>query len=191
LTKGGRPGPDKDKNELDNLKADRKLPLWTALKLAVLWIALLILPFTERTLLSAKTYYFLFIGLGFIFVLYGLTIRTLFHFLQHTRREPVYVWIAFLFWAVFICSILAVFAFEYDLLPHTLEPSITQRRPPIDYLYFEIMTFTTVGYGDIVPHTVQGKFLAICTALLGATHGVTFVAIILQALNQPTARGQE
>jgi ion channel len=175
----------------DNLKADRKLPLWTALKLAVLWIALLILPFTERTLLSAKTYYFLFIGLGFIFVLYGLTIRTLFHFLQHTRREPVYVWIAFLFWAVFICSILAVFAFEYDLLPHTLEPSITQRRPPIDYLYFEIMTFTTVGYGDIVPHTVQGKFLAICTALLGATHGVTFVAIILQALNQPTARGQE
>jgi hypothetical protein len=191
LTKGGRPGPDKDKNELDNLKADRKLPLWTALKLAVLWIALLILPFTERTLLSAKTYYFLFIGLGFIFVLYGLTIRTLFHFLQHTRREPVYVWIAFLFWAVFICSILAVFAFEYDLLPHTLEPSITQRRPPIDYLYFEIMTLTTVGYGDIVPHTVQGKFLAICTALLGATHGVTFVAIILQALNQPTARGQE
>jgi hypothetical protein len=27
----------------------------------------------------------------------GKTIRTLFHFLQHTRREPVYVWIAFLF----------------------------------------------------------------------------------------------
>ena len=153
----------------DNLKADRKLPLWTALKLAVLWIALLILPFTERTLLSAKTY----------------------HFLQHAKREPVYAWIAFLFWSVFICSILAVFAFEYDLLPHTLEPSITQRRPLIDYLYFEIMTFTTVGYGDIVPHTVQGKFLAICTALLGATHGVTFVAIILQALNHPTAIGQK
>ena len=175
----------------DNLNAGRKTPLWTALKLAVLWIALLILPFTERTLLSAKTYYFLFIGLGFVFVLYGLTIRTLFHFLQHTRREPVYVWIAFLFWSVFICCILAVFAFEYDLLPHTPEPSIAQRRPLIDYLYFEIMTFTTVGYGDIVPATAQGKVLAICTALLGATHGVTFVAIILQALSHPTARGQE
>jgi voltage-gated potassium channel Kch len=84
-----------------------------------------------------------------------------------------------------------VFAFEYDLLPHTPEPSIAQRRPLIDYLYFEIMTFTTVGYGDIVPATAQGKVLAICTALLGATHGVTFVAIILQALNQPPARGQE
>jgi uncharacterized membrane protein len=175
----------------DNLKAGRKSPLRAALKPAALWIALLVLPVTERTFLGARTYYFLFIGLGCIFALYGLTIRTLFHFLQHTRREPVYVWIAFLFWSVFICSILAVFAFEYDLLPHTPDPSIPQRRPLIDYLYFEIMTFTTVGYGDIVPAAAQGKVLAICTALLGATHGVTFVAIILQALNHTTASGRE
>jgi hypothetical protein len=42
-------------------------------KLALLWIALLILPFAERTLLGAKTYYFLYIGLGLVFVLYGLS----------------------------------------------------------------------------------------------------------------------
>jgi hypothetical protein len=65
-------------------------------KLAVLWIALLVLPFAERTLLGAKTYYFLYIGLGLVFVMYGLTIRSIFFFLRHTRREPVYVWIAFL-----------------------------------------------------------------------------------------------
>src|SRR6201998_3749770 len=94
-------------------------------KLAVLWIALLVLPFAERTLLGAKTYYFLYIGLGLVFVLYGLTIRSLFSFLQHARREPVYVWIAYLAWSVFICSILSVFAIEYDLLPHSPEPSIT------------------------------------------------------------------
>ena len=161
-------------------------------KLAVLWIALLILPFAKRTLLGAKTYYFLYIGLGLTFVLYGLTIRSIFAFLQHTRREPVYVWIAFLVWSVFICSILAVFAIEYDLLPHTPEPSITHGRPLLDYLYYEIMTFTTVGYGDIVPTTAQGKLLAMCTALLGATHGVTFVAIVLLALTQqPPAKNQE
>ena len=173
------------------LTVDGKHPLWTALKLAALWIVLLILPFTERTLLGARTYYFLFIGLGLLFVLYGLTIRTIFLFLQHTRREPVYVWIAFLLWAVLICSVLAVFAFEYDLLPHTPKPSITQNRPIIDYLYYEIMTFTTVGYGDIVPTTAEGKLLAMCTALLGATHGVTFVAIVLQALNRPPPKSQE
>src|SRR6266478_4011352 len=70
-------------------------------KLAALWIALLVLPFAERTLLGAKTYYFLYIGLGLVFVMYGLTIRSIFLFLQHTRREPVYVWIAFLAWSVF------------------------------------------------------------------------------------------
>jgi hypothetical protein len=101
-------------------------------KLAVLWIALLVLPFAERTLLGDKTYYFLYIGLGLTFVLYGLTIRSIFAFLQRTRREPVYVWIAFLVWSVFICSILAVFAIEYDLLPHTPEPSITHGRPLLD-----------------------------------------------------------
>jgi hypothetical protein len=161
-------------------------------KLAVLWIALLVLPFVERTLLGAKTYYFLYIGLGLVFVMYGLTIRSVFFFLQHTRREPVYIWIAFLLWSVFICSVLAAFAIEYDLLPHTPEPSITHGRPLIDYLYYEIITFTTVGYGDIIPSTAQGKLLAICTALLGATHGVTFVALVLQALNQhPPGKSQE
>ena len=161
-------------------------------KLVLLWIALLALPFAERTLLGAKSYYFLYIGLGLVFVMYGLTIRTIFFFLQHTRREPVYVWIAFLLWSVFICSVLAVFAIEYDLLPHTSEPSITHGRPLIDYLYYEIITFTTVGYGDIIPPNAQGKLLAICTALLGATHGVTFVALVLQAITQhPPAKSQE
>jgi len=96
-------------------------------------------------------------------------------------------------WSVFICSVLAVFAIEYDLLPHTPESSITHGRPLIDYLYYEVITFTTVGYGDIIPSTAQGKILAMCTALLGATHGVTFVALVLQALTQhsPAAKDQE
>jgi Ion channel len=161
-------------------------------KLAALWVVVLILPFAERTLLGAKTYYFLYLGLGSVFVMYGLTIRSIFHFLQHVRREPVYVWIAFLLWSIFICSVLAVYAIEYDLLPHAQAPSITPGRPIIDYFYYEILTFTTVGYGDIVPITAHGKLLAMCTALLGATHGVTFVALVLQALSQhPTGKSQE
>ena len=57
-------------------------------------------------------------------------------------------------------------------------------------IYYEIMTFTTVGDGDIVPLSAQGKLLAICTALLGFTHGVTFVALLLQALTQhPSGSG--
>jgi len=156
-------------------------------KLGALWIALLVLPFTERTLLGAKTYYFLFVGLGLIFVMYGLTIRSIFSFLRHIKREPVYVWIGFLLWSVFLCGVLAVFGSEYDLLPATRNPPIIYGRPFLDYLYFAVITFTTVGYGDIIPTTVQGKLFAMCTALLGATHGVTFVAIILQALSHSSS----
>jgi hypothetical protein len=87
-------------------------------------------------------------------------------------------------WSVFICTVLAVFAIEYDLLPHAPESSVAHSRPLIDYLYYEIITFTTVGYGGIIPLTAQGKLLGICTALLGATHGVTFVAVVLLALTQ-------
>ena len=181
-----RPANQQMMNERTTLSAVRLV-----IKLAVLWIALLVLPFIERTLLGAKTYYFLYVGLGMVFVMYGLTIRSIFFFLRHTRREPVYAWIAFVMWSVFICGVLAVFAIEYDLLPHMPEAS-TKLRPLVDYFYYEIITFTTVGYGDIVPLTTQEKLLAICTALLGAAHGVTFVAIILQALaHDQSAKNQE
>jgi hypothetical protein len=176
----------------DTIRMASQSTLYDILKVAALWIMLLILPFTERTLLGIQTYYGLFIGLGLVFVIYGLTIYSIFAFLQHTKRHPVYIWIAFLLWSLFICCILAVFAIEYDLLPHTSDPSLAGRRPLIDYLYFEIMTFTTVGYGDIVPLSAHGKLLAICTALLGATHGVTFMALTLHALTQqPPAKSQE
>lgn len=123
--------------------------------------------------------------------MYGLSLRTLFHFLQQTRREPIFVTIGYFLWSLFLCCILAFFAFQYDLLPHVPAPTATGGRPLIDYLYYEIITFTTVGYGDIIPATVHAKILAMFTALFGATHGVTFVAIILQALSRPPSKGKE
>jgi voltage-gated potassium channel len=167
------------------LATNQHYSLWAILRLLPFWIAILIPPVLERTVLGSSTYYFLYIGLVSLFVLYGLTLRTLFHYLQQTRREPIFVPLSYLAWSVFLCSILAVFAYEYDLLPHLSDSSVTQGRPLIDYLYFEVITFTTVGYGDIIPSSVAAKILAMFTGLLGATHGVTFVAIVLQALTRP------
>jgi hypothetical protein len=99
------------------------------LGLALLWGELLALPFTERTVVGAKTYYFLFVGLGLVFVMYGLTIRSVFSLLRHTKREPVYVWVGFLLWSVFLCGVFAVFGTEFDLLPPIRDPSIMHGRP--------------------------------------------------------------
>lgn len=176
----------------DAPESRRAGPVQLLIKLAVLWLVLLALPLAERFVFGARTYYFLYIGLALVFVLYGFTVRSVFSFLHHTRREPVFVWISYLAWSIFICGILSVFAFAYDLLPHTPDASAPYGRPLIDYFYYEVITFTTVGYGDIIPPTAQGKLLAICTALLGATHGVTFVALFLQALTQhPSAKDGE
>jgi len=173
------------------LATNQHYSLWRIIKLVPFWIAILIPPVIERTVLGSQTYYFLYVGLVSVFVLYGLTLRTLFHYLQHIRREPIFVWLGYLLWSLFLCSILAVFAGQYDLLPHIPDSSATQSRPLIDYLYYEVITFTTVGYGDIIPATVPGKILAMFTALFGATHGVTFVAIVLQALSRPPSKGDE
>jgi hypothetical protein len=55
-----------------------------------------------------------------------------------------------------------------------------------------VVSIRKLWRGDIVPSTPQGKLFAMCTALLGATHGVTFVALVLQALTQHSpAKKQE
>ena len=51
-------------------------------------------------------------------------------------------------------------------------------------IYWAIVTITTVGYGDIVPHTVMGKALASLTMLLGYSILAVPTGIITAELNQ-------
>lgn len=48
----------------------------------------------------------------------------------------------------------------------------THTMPALDFfeaLYWSVITSATVGYGEIVPHTVYGRLLAIIDSLLGMT----------------------
>ncbi|WP_456966584.1 potassium channel family protein [Luteibacter sp. HA06] len=62
------------------------------------------------------------------------------------------------------------------------------RLGPIDQLYFSTMTFTSVGFGDLVPRAPAGQWLAMIEALMGMGHGVFFVLVFLRG-GVPTGTG--
>jgi voltage-gated potassium channel len=47
----------------------------------------------------------------------------------------------------------------------------------MDALWFSFSTVTTVGYGDIIPHTFYGKILGMFMMLIGTAFFATFTAI--------------
>jgi len=57
----------------------------------------------------------------------------------------------------------------------TLIFSIVERHTLFDAFYWTITVFTTVGFGDITPHTMIGKLLFIFDAISGIT---TYIYLI-------------
>ncbi len=56
---------------------------------------------------------------------------------------------------------------------------ITENLHPFDALYFVIVTIATVGFGDISPHSVQGKVITLAIILTGVG---CFVAVAANAV---------
>ena len=53
-----------------------------------------------------------------------------------------------------------------------------------DSLYVTVQTLTTVGYGDIPPHTARGRAFAVVVMLIGAGGVALFVSTIVQSVVQ-------
>jgi hypothetical protein len=60
-----------------------------------------------------------------------------------------------------------------------------------DYLYFSLVTLTTLGYGDLVPATELGKRIVTVEALVGQVFLVTLVARLVALLGQPLPLQQQ
>lgn len=58
--------------------------------------------------------------------------------------------------------------------------------PPIhdlsDALYFSIVTMSTVGYGDIVPHSVEARMFTVSLIVLGITVFATTLSVVIGPL---------
>lgn len=77
---------------------------------------------------------------------------------------------SFLRWG--FTGLVTVFAFAviYGLTDLGNPPAVhmlTEGRPLYDYLYYSIVTFVTLGYGDILPLTALHKVLACTEVILG------------------------
>ena len=56
--------------------------------------------------------------------------------------------------------------------------------PVADSLYVTVQTLTTVGYGDVTPHTGTGRFFAVTVMLIGAGGVALAVSTIVQSVVQ-------
>jgi voltage-gated potassium channel len=75
------------------------------------------------------------------------------HFLDSARLRGSLTFIIALF---IVCVVVGVVFYHY-----------VEGFTAIDAIYFTIMTLTTVGYGDITPHTDIGKLFTAVYALTG------------------------
>jgi hypothetical protein len=88
-----------------------------------------------------------------------------------------------------------LFAFTYSAIGEIgSEPFFVQTSTATiaDYLYFAIVTLTTVGYGDFTAAGGLGRSLASAEALLGQIYLVTVVAAIVSGMTRDRmARAQQ
>jgi hypothetical protein len=74
---------------------------------------------------------------------------------------------------LWVSAFIFTYAGIYWILNETSTP-----RTFLDYLYFSVVTFATVGYGDIVPIGSLSKLIVISEILLGYLMGGLLVAIL-------------
>lgn len=72
------------------------------------------------------------------------------------------------FTSILICMIFLILSCTVIyIVEHGAQPDVFSSIPAT--LWFGIITFTTTGFGDIVPKTTLGRFLTICFAFIGVS----------------------
>jgi hypothetical protein len=57
-----------------------------------------------------------------------------------------------------------------------------------EFMYFSLVTITTLGYGDLAPAAPAGRLLAATEAVIGQVYLVTFVALLVGLMIQQRDR---
>lgn len=76
-------------------------------------------------------------------------------------------------WSLWVAGTIVVFAVLFWTVP-----GATNAKDPFDAFYFAVVTFTTLGYGDILPVSVVGKAMAVAEVSIGYVMGGLLIAIL-------------
>ena len=88
--------------------------------------------------------------------------------------RPVTIFLFFASSSIIFLSSVAFYFLEKDS-----NPKMTSL---LDAVYFSVATMTTVGYGDITPHSVAGKILVILMMMIGAGFFVSYTAVLSSSM---------
>ena len=80
-------------------------------------------------------------------------------------------------WALWLVGVIVSFAAIFATVPGLVEVSNV-----LDALYFSVVTFTTLGFGDITPISHIGKVLVMLEVILGYLMGGLLIAILIRRL---------
>lgn len=83
------------------------------------------------------------------------------------------------------------FNFSFLVIDAFGEPFFGLEQPTTSFMYFSLVTITTLGYGDLAAVEPIGRLTATIEAVIGQVYLVTFVAMIVGLMVAQAQRGGE
>ena len=109
-------------------------------------------------------------------------------FAQHRQFSIILVYLSIVLLYVVGFGFLHFQAWNGSYVPNAYAFANDRTATITTFMYYSTITFTTIGYGDIVPISRAARLLAISEAFLGLTINVLFIAILLMYISAQ-ARG--
>ncbi len=102
------------------------------------------------------------------------------------ERQKYATFVAFFDLSVFVSQIITAYAVVYKAFG--LLDGDQAVRQPLDFLYFSIVTWTTLGYGDFRP-TPSSRMVAASEALFGYFFMGLYLSIIFHVISRQSTQG--
>lgn len=130
----------------------------------------------------------------FYFLFFGLQIPILYsnyYFFKRCFLDVAYFkTFQLLYYLLFLLSLTSIFSHQYEVLQrfdeHSFNIQNSSGSVSLDLWYFSIVTFATIGYGDITPISIPAKVLTIIEVICSLTFLILVVSNFHSFFNKPT-----